>query len=130
MATRSRPLPADPYNPIPLDGSEAVRHPSPFVPLRLPIFRPVILMNDLIVRVLSVGAGGKRATSPSSSSNNVSSKPGRKNGGYGFAEGFDSIEEGGDTETIELHAMAAAKPAPTPSVAGRRRVNLGRKKLD
>ena len=84
-------------------------------------------MNDLIVRALSVGAGGKRATSPSSSSNDVSTKFGRKNGGYGFADGFDSIEEGGETETIELHARTAK---PTPPAAGRRRVNIGRKKLD
>jgi len=130
MATRSRPLPTDPYNPIPLDGSEAARYPSPFMPLRLPIFRPVILMNDLIVRALSVGAGGKRPTSPTPPSNVAHSNSGRKNVRYGFAEGFDSIEEGGDAETIELHARAAIRPTPTPSVAGRRRVHLGRKKLD
>lgn len=87
-------------------------------------------MNDLIVRALSVGTGGKRATSPPTSPNGVGSKSGRRNGGYGFAEGFDSIEEGGDTETIELHARAASRSTPTPSVSGRRRVNLGRKKLD
>lgn len=87
-------------------------------------------MNDLIVRALSVGAGGKRATSPLTSPNYVDSKSGRKNGRYGFAEGLDSIEEGGDTETIELHARPASQSTPTPSVAGRRRVNLGRKKLD
>ena len=87
-------------------------------------------MNDLIVRTLSVGAGGKRVTGPSPPPNDVSSKLGRKTGGYGFADGFDSIEEGGDTETIELHARTAIQPTPTPSVAGRRRVNIGRKKLD
>ena len=87
-------------------------------------------MNDLIVRALSVGAGGKRAASPSSPSNGVSSKLGRKTGGYGFADGFDSIEEGGDTEIIELHSGATSQSAPTPSVAGRRRVNIRRKKLD
>jgi len=87
-------------------------------------------MNDLIVRALSVGAGGKRATSPSSSSNDVSSKFGRKTGGYGFADGFDSIEEGDDTETADLHARRASQPTPTPSAAGRRRVNIRRKKLD
>jgi len=87
-------------------------------------------MNDLIVHALSVGAGGKRATSPSSPPNCVSSKLGRRNGGYGFSDGFDSIEEGGDTETIELHARATTQPMPTPPAAGRRRVNVGRKKLD
>lgn len=129
MATRSRPLPVDPYNPIPSEGSEVARHPSPFVPLRLPIFRLVILMNDLIVRALSVGAGGKRATSPSTSSG-ASSKFGRKSEGYGFADGIDHLEEGADTETIELHASAESRPMPAPLAAGRRRVNIGRKKLD
>jgi len=87
-------------------------------------------MNDLIVRALSVGAGGKRATSPSPPSNVIHSNSGRKNGGYRFSEGFDSIEEGGDAETIELHAMAAIRSTPAPPAAGRRRVNVGRKKLD
>jgi hypothetical protein len=130
MATRSRPLPIDPYHPIPSEGLEVTRYPSPFVPLRLPIFRPVILMNDLIVRALSVGAGGKRAASPSASPSGPSSKFGRKSGGYGFTEGFDNIEEGGDTEAIELHASAASRPLPTPSAAVRQRVSVGRKKLD
>lgn len=87
-------------------------------------------MNDLIVRTLSVGAGGKRATSPVFSPDYSGTKPGGKHGRYGFAQGFDSVEEGGDTETIELHTVAANQSVPTPSVAGRRRVNLGRKKLD
>lgn len=130
MATRSRPLPADPYNPVPSDGSEVVRHPSPFVPLRLPIFQPVILMNDLIVRALSVGVGSKRATSPPSLPNGVSSKFGRKAEGYGFADGFDSIEEGDDMEVVGLHVRTATQSIPAPSVAGRRRVNIGKKKLD
>lgn len=87
-------------------------------------------MNDLIVQVLSVGAGSKRATSPSSPPNGVSSKVGRKNGDYRFVDGFDSIEEGSDTETIELHARTTTQPMPTPPAVGRRRVNIGRKKLD
>ena len=129
MATRSHPLPADPYNPIPSEGSNVVRYPSPFLPLRLPIFRPVILMNDLIVRALSVGTGGKRTTTPSSPVG-ASLKFGRKAGGYGFADRFDSIEEGGDAETVELHATAGSQPMLTLAGAGRRRVNIGRKKLD
>lgn len=130
MATRSRPLPADPYNPIPSEGSEVVRHPSPFVPLRLPIFRPVILMNDLIVRTLSVGAGSKRVASPQSSPNITGAKFGRKVGVHRFADGIDSIEEGGRAENIELHVNTTNMPMSTPSTTGRRRVNIGRKKLD
>lgn len=87
-------------------------------------------MNDLIVRALSVGVGSKRATSPSSSSNGISSKFGRKAEGYGFADGFDSIEEGGDMEVVGLHVRTAGQSMPAPSAAGRKRVNIGRKKLD
>lgn len=129
MATRSRPLPADPYNPIPSEGADVIRYPSPFVPLQLPIFRPVILMNNLIVRILTVGAGGKRTASPSLSSTGAGAKFRRKGAG-GSVDGFDNIEEGGDTETIELHASAGSQPTPPSLAAGRRRVNIGRKKLD
>lgn len=87
-------------------------------------------MNDLIVRALSVGVGSKRTTSPSSPPNGVNSKFGRKAGGYGFADGFDSIEEGGDMEVIGLHVRTPGQSMPAPSAAGRRRVNIGRKKLD
>lgn len=130
MAVRSRPLPADPYHPIPSEGSEAIRYPSPFIPLRLPIFQPVILMNDLVVRVLSVGAGGKRAASASASLRGARLKVGKKGEGYRSIDGLESVEEAGDTETIELHASTANRPMPTLSAAVRQRVNIGRKKLD
>ena len=48
MATHARPQPADPYNPT---QSEPVRHPSPFVPIRLPVFTPVVFLNDALIRV-------------------------------------------------------------------------------
>lgn len=63
MAMHAKPVPADPYNPMsPLPASrpgenEVVRHPSPFVPIRIPIFALVIWLNDGIVRVLNVIAG-------------------------------------------------------------------------
>ena len=63
MAMHAKPVPADPYNPMPpLPASrpgenEVVRHPSPFVPIRLPIFALVIWLNDGIVRVLNAIAG-------------------------------------------------------------------------
>ncbi|KIY66291.1 hypothetical protein CYLTODRAFT_377968 [Cylindrobasidium torrendii FP15055 ss-10] len=55
MAIHARPTPSDPYSPT---ETESVIHPSPFVPIRLRIFAPVLLLNDTIVRVLSVGGGG------------------------------------------------------------------------
>ena len=54
MAMHARPAPGDPYNP----AAEA-RHPSPFVPIRLRVFAPVMWLNDWVVRVVSVGGGGK-----------------------------------------------------------------------
>jgi hypothetical protein len=63
MAMHAKPVPADPYNPMPpLPASrpgenEVVRHPSPFVPIRIPIFALVIWLNDGIVRVLNAIAG-------------------------------------------------------------------------
>ncbi|CDO74879.1 hypothetical protein BN946_scf185004.g29 [Trametes cinnabarina] len=64
MAMYARPLPIDPYNPALSVGSfagtshdsdDAVRYPSPLVPIRVPVFAPVIFLNDWIVRILSVG---------------------------------------------------------------------------
>jgi etoposide-induced 2.4 mRNA len=56
MAMHAQPVPQDPFNPqLSLEKTETVRYPSPLVPIRLPIFSAVIWLNDLIVRILSVG---------------------------------------------------------------------------
>ncbi|KAG2078007.1 hypothetical protein BDR04DRAFT_1087705 [Suillus decipiens] len=56
MAMHARPVPQDPYNPAPsMESTNTVRFPSPLIPIRMPIFTIVIWLNDLIVRVLSVG---------------------------------------------------------------------------
>lgn len=56
MAMHARPVPQDPFNPqLSSDKNEIVRYPSPLIPIRLPIFAAVIWLNDLIVRILSVG---------------------------------------------------------------------------
>ncbi|KAH7889244.1 EI24-domain-containing protein [Phlebopus sp. FC_14] len=71
MAMHSRPVPQDPFNPLPSSESkDHVRYPSPFVPIRLPIFAVVIWLNDLIVRILSVGgsAGPRHRRASSSAS--------------------------------------------------------------
>lgn len=63
MAMHARPVPQDPYNPAPsTESTNTVRFPSPLIPIRMPIFTIVIWLNDLIVRVLSVGgsAGVRR----------------------------------------------------------------------
>jgi etoposide-induced 2.4 mRNA len=56
----AHPVPQDPYNPVPPMADETVRYPSPFVPIRLPVFAIVVWLNDLIVWVLSVGGGRRR----------------------------------------------------------------------
>ncbi|KAH7912123.1 etoposide-induced protein 2.4-domain-containing protein [Hygrophoropsis aurantiaca] len=62
MAMHAKPIPQDPYNPIPntaSDSVDVVRYPSPYLPIRVPVFAVVIWLNDRIVQVLSVsGSGG------------------------------------------------------------------------
>ena len=54
----ARPVPVDPYSPLPPHQREdPTRHPSPFVPIRLPVFAPVMWLNDFIIKVISVGGG-------------------------------------------------------------------------
>lgn len=65
MAMHARPHPTNPYNPL-SDASDnaysqsshsTTRYPSPFIPIRLPVFAPVLWLNDRIVHLLSVGGG-------------------------------------------------------------------------
>jgi etoposide-induced 2.4 mRNA len=68
MAMYARPVPKDPYNPAPsTESADTVRFPSPLVPIRMPVFAIVIWLNDLIVKVLSVGgsAGARHRRTPS-----------------------------------------------------------------
>ncbi|KAL5529010.1 hypothetical protein ACEPAG_4984 [Sanghuangporus baumii] len=60
MAMHAKPVPPNPYNPVPVPSETGtIRYPSPFVPIRIPIFAPVVWINDRIVRLLSVG--GRRS---------------------------------------------------------------------
>jgi len=134
MATRARPLPLDPYNPIPNDSSstsDVSRYPSPFIPLRLPIFRLIIWLNDSIVRILSVGTGGKtgggsyyQGAVVTSSSNAVNGSMRKRKGSL---DGIENIEEGASYSSkgaADTLASRAVEDAP-----GRRRMKLGEKKL-
>ncbi|TFK54842.1 hypothetical protein OE88DRAFT_1600146, partial [Heliocybe sulcata] len=58
MAMHAHPVPQDPYNPIP--DTETRLLPSPYVPIRLPVFALVIFVNDWIVRVLGFVGGSRR----------------------------------------------------------------------
>lgn len=116
MAMYARPLPLDPYNPA---GGEVLRHPSPYIPIRLPIFLPVTFLNDWIIRFINVGtrlAGGR--PSPNT----------RHQRGFSNVDTVESVEEG---EAVTLHAVGATATLPKARirVAGRG-VAGGRRKLD
>jgi etoposide-induced 2.4 mRNA len=110
-------VPTDPYNPLPAtahshDGTETINHPSPYVPIRLPIFRLVLWLNDAIVKVLSVGSGGST---------------GRRHN--------SSRSEEIDHETVEMGAIGNAlhtgreSQRPTRGITDRVRIG-GRRKMD
>jgi len=115
MAMHARPVPADPYNPMPPlppsrpGENEIVRHPSPFVPIRLPIFALVIWLNDAIVRVLNVIAGRPVARYKAATRSRA------------FSDASESAEDGAGQ--MELNALresrastAAAAMGPKPTV--------------
>ncbi|EKM55925.1 uncharacterized protein PHACADRAFT_174086 [Phanerochaete carnosa HHB-10118-sp] len=105
------PAPGDPYNPT---QSETVRHPSPFVPIRIPIFTPVVWLNDAIIRVLSVfGSLGAPRPSPD--------VLGPRSHRRVPSESVESVEEG-EAGSIELGEI---KPAP-PIGTGATRVRVRR----
>jgi etoposide-induced 2.4 mRNA len=113
MAMHARPVPEDPYSPAPLGSrsydDDVIRHPSPFIPIRLPIFALVMWLNDWIVRALSVGGG--RGSGPASFRRNRA-----------FSDGTDNAEEGGGG------GLGTDRSRPQRSVRGR--INIGRRKVD
>lgn len=111
MAMHAKPVPADPYNPMPpLPASrpgdnEIVRHPSPFVPIRIPIFALVIWLNDAIVRVLNVIAGRPVVRHKAAARSRA------------FSDASESAEGGaGQMELNTLRGSAASKMGPKPTV--------------
>jgi etoposide-induced 2.4 mRNA len=69
MAMHGAPTPSNPYNPSvkiaphhshhhhspQFDAPPEIRYPSPFIPIRLPVFAPVLWINDRIVQMLNIG---------------------------------------------------------------------------
>jgi len=56
-AMHAHPVPIDPYNPSSPTSASAVApilHPSPYVPIRLRVFAPVIFLNDCILHFLQI----------------------------------------------------------------------------
>jgi len=87
MAMHARPYPIDPYNPLPSTPSSSkaeqppsdsnanstIRHPSPFIPIRIPVFALVLQINDAIVRLLNF-IGARPITRPADVHKPVSPK--------------------------------------------------------
>lgn len=113
MAMHARPGPYDPYNPIPAPSSataashsqnqqQTTIHPSPYVPIRLPIFQPVIFINDWVVKILSLGMRGGRGHGGGAGSVSGGLARGRWN------DKADSLEDGEGEESEMRASMRAA----------------------
>jgi len=103
LAMGARPVPIDPYNPQASDA-DPIKHPSPFIPIRLPVFALVLWMNDALTRLLSIGSsagssGGRART---------------------LSDHGESIEEG--------DMMQRRSRQPARGVTDR--VRIGRRKVD
>ncbi|CEL51724.1 Protein EI24 homolog OS=Dictyostelium discoideum GN=DDB_G0284253 PE=3 SV=1 [Rhizoctonia solani AG-1 IB] len=71
MATSrsTKPQPDNPYQPIPpseYDPNPSPVFPSPFVPIRIPFFAPVIWLNDQVAKLLDLSTGGGKRRRASS----------------------------------------------------------------
>lgn len=129
MAMHAKPVPADPYNPMPPlaaqrpGETDTIRHPSPFVPIRLPIFAVVIWLNDWVVRLLQV-IGGRPIVR-----HREAPRP------RGFSDASESAEGGANTVPMEMKPLRTSTPAAPSAAKGTRvgttRVNIGtRRKVD
>ena len=137
MAMHGIPVPSNPYNPSvtvaphhshhhhspAFDAPPTIRYPSPFIPIRLPIFAPVLWINDRIVRVLSVGDNKRGAFNTTT----IASEKRRR-----FSDStVESVEEGtGDAASSRAHkAQVAPIGLPLRSTNASLRVG-GRRKAD
>lgn len=105
MAIHARPLPLDPYNPVrPKDNTSQMDEiilPSPYIPIRLPIFALVIWLNDVIVSSLTAFRGDHKS---------------RHRRNQSSVGGKQSIEEG-----IQSNAYSTEKAAPKSPKKGYQR---------
>ena len=118
MAMYARPVPLDPYNPSSSirganGNDDTIRYPSPLIPIRIPVFAPVIFLNDWIVRILSVGTGGRASAAYTGSSGQSGGRHRRIP-----SDSVESIEEG---EPVEMDTMSVRSAL---SDAGRARVRI------
>ncbi|KAI0340210.1 EI24-domain-containing protein [Trametopsis cervina] len=115
MAMHARPIPVDPYNPAGIE--DTIRHPSPFIPIRIPVFSVVVWLNDRVIGVISFVSllGGPRPAPPTLGHRRA------------LSDSVESVEEG--------EGPTAEPRKPAPQAGTRIRVSRGtrtggRKKLD
>ena len=121
MAMHARPAPIDPYNPMPPSKAhpgetEVIRHPSPFVPIRLPIFSIVIWSNDFIVRVLNA-IGGRPSVRHKEAARSRA-----------FSDASEKAEDGGSVELKAFQKSPHSKSKSMRPAGGR--INIGARKYD
>lgn len=108
LATHGRPAPLNPYNPTSTTDDDVVRHPSPFIPIRLRVFAPVVFLNDLIAKVLDF------VVPPTKSHHATRNRA--------FSDSSGSVEEG-----IELNKMKKATVPPARPARSRVHIGIPRK---
>ncbi|KAF6764777.1 etoposide-induced protein 2.4-domain-containing protein [Ephemerocybe angulata] len=144
LAMHAHPHPIDPYNPqspsqspstYPPPAEDTIRHPSPFIPIRVPVFALVIWLNDTIVRILSVG-GVRPPTTQQAGQSSVSSFS--SSGGAGGRGRGRALSDASLAESVEMGEIGVDPGAASVGMAGvqvrgrpvRERVTLGRRKVD
>ncbi len=119
MAMHARPIPIDPYNPVG-DQEEHLRHPSPFIPIRIPVFTPVVFLNDFIIRIINLGS------SVGGSSGRGGTNLGRRRA---LSESVESVEEGEAVSLEPLQSRSNRVPRP-PTTRVRMNRGVDRRKID
>ncbi|KAJ3568878.1 hypothetical protein NP233_g5427 [Leucocoprinus birnbaumii] len=114
LATHARPTPINPFNPTSQEDSDVIRHPTPFIPIRLRVFAPVVFLNDLVAKVLDI-------VIPPTKSSHVSRS-------HTSDDPSESVEEG---IGIELNTLKHTTQPIRPTRPAQSRVNIGpRRKFD
>ena len=106
-------VPARPYNPVPsitkANGDTSYPIPSPFIPIRLPVFRIVIMLNEFVVKLIDIGIGGRQSRQ---------SEQSRKKSLGGEIEG---LEGGTPLDGIRIRERPSTDrrvPGPRPQIRG------------
>ncbi|KAG9100662.1 hypothetical protein FS749_013898 [Ceratobasidium sp. UAMH 11750] len=104
MAMSAKPKPDNPYQPLPPsehDTPDPV-FPSPFIPIRIPFFAPVIWLNDQVANVLDFSTGGRRRRPSTTTSVSVSGMEGVEEGvGYRSSPGRPGLRVRKDARKLD-----------------------------